>query len=180
MVSCGLVSKNTNDPKRVSSAAVGTVSVPERLELERELSDARRRERATDEVLRVFSRSPANAQPVFDAIAESARRLCDGKMSALYRFDGKLIHHIAHHNWTAEGLEADRCQRHEKSPPLPFRPAPSRSGRDTHLGSWLLPSPASVFPLDERATASLKRGRPPNSLRMYLILGGHSRSVLTW
>src|SRR5262249_3548047 len=53
-----------------------------------------------------ISRSPTDAQPVFDAIAESARRLCDGHRSAVYRFDGTLIHHIAHHNWTTEGLEA--------------------------------------------------------------------------
>jgi GAF domain-containing protein len=74
-------------------------------ELRRQLSDARDQRAATREILRVISISPASPQPVFDAIAQSARRLCEGNMSALYRFDGKFIHHIAHHNWTAEGLE---------------------------------------------------------------------------
>jgi hypothetical protein len=74
-------------------------------ELRQQLREARDEQAATREILRVISISPANPQPVFDAIAQIARRLCDGKMSALYCFDGKLIHHIAHHNWTAEGLE---------------------------------------------------------------------------
>jgi hypothetical protein len=46
-------------------------------------------------VLNVISRSPTDAQPVFDAIAQSARRLGGGYMSAVYRFDGTLIHNIA-------------------------------------------------------------------------------------
>src|ERR1700730_3644275 len=86
-------------------------------ELERELAEGHRREEATAEVLRVISISPADPQPVFDAIAESARRLCDGHMSAVYRFDGKLIHSIAHHNWTAEGLDA----LHQVYPRAPSR-----------------------------------------------------------
>jgi GAF domain-containing protein len=72
----------------------------------RELQESLEYQTATSEVLGVISRSPTDAQPVFDAIAESARRLCDGHRSAVYRFDGTLIHHIAHHNWTTEGLEA--------------------------------------------------------------------------
>src|SRR5689334_21828052 len=85
------------------------------MELERELAEARKQQAATREILRVISISPSNAQPVFDAIAESARRLCDGYMSAVYRFDGTLIHHIAHHNWTTEGLNA--LQRVYPRPP---------------------------------------------------------------
>src|SRR5262245_46381250 len=72
----------------------------------RELQESLEYQMATSEVLGVISRSPTDAQPVFDAIAESARRLCDGHRSAVYRFDGTLIHNIAHHNWTPEGLEA--------------------------------------------------------------------------
>jgi GAF domain-containing protein/anti-sigma regulatory factor (Ser/Thr protein kinase) len=71
----------------------------------RELQEALEYQTATAEVLNVISRSPTDAQPVFDAIAESARTLCDGYRSALYRFDGTLIHHIAYNNWTTEGLE---------------------------------------------------------------------------
>src|SRR5262245_55203867 len=72
----------------------------------RELQESLEYQTATSEVLGVISRSPTVARPVVAAIAESARRLCDGHRSAVSRFDGTLIHHIAHHNWTTEGLEA--------------------------------------------------------------------------
>src|SRR6185369_7792931 len=71
----------------------------------KELQESLEYQTATSEVLNIISRSPTNAQPVFDAIAESARKLCDGYRSAVYRFDGTLIHHIAYNNWTDEGLE---------------------------------------------------------------------------
>src|SRR5262249_28197767 len=38
----------------------------------------------------------------------SAVRLCDGLMSGVYRFDGALIHLVAHHNWTDDGLQVAR------------------------------------------------------------------------
>ena len=61
---------------------------------------------ATAEILRVISRSQTDVQPVFDAIAASAVRLCDGLFSALFRFDGELMHQVAQHNYTPEALEA--------------------------------------------------------------------------
>ena len=60
-------------------------------ELERELNETHRREAATAEVLRIIGRSPTDAQPVFDTIAASATRLCDGLYSVVFRFDGEMI-----------------------------------------------------------------------------------------
>jgi GAF domain-containing protein len=71
---------------------------------------------ATAEILRVISRSQADVQPVFDTIVRSAMKLCDGLFSALYQFDGELIHRVAQHNYSPEALEAsDRV--------FPARPA---------------------------------------------------------
>jgi signal transduction histidine kinase len=75
-------------------------------QLVQELAEARQQQAATSEILRVISSSPSDIQPVVDTIARSALRPCDGRLSAVYRFDGKLIHFIAQHNWSAEGLEA--------------------------------------------------------------------------
>src|SRR5262249_23491592 len=54
---------------------------------------------ATAEILRVISRSQTDVQAVSAAIAASAVRLCDGLFSALFRFDGELIHQVAQHNY---------------------------------------------------------------------------------
>src|SRR5215471_4312871 len=66
------------------------------------------RETATAEILRAISGSPADVQPVFDAIAESASRLCEADLSGLYLFDGELIHFAAQHGQPPEELDAVR------------------------------------------------------------------------
>src|SRR5207247_4563904 len=63
---------------------------------------------ATIEILRVISSSPTDVQPVFDMIAESAARLCEAQYCFVYRFEGQLLHFVAHHGLTAEVLEINR------------------------------------------------------------------------
>ncbi len=75
-------------------------------ERNRDLTEALEQQTATSEILRVISSSPTDVQPVFDTIVRSTVKLCDGLFSALYRFDGELIHHVAQHNYTPEALEA--------------------------------------------------------------------------
>jgi two-component system, NtrC family, sensor kinase len=60
---------------------------------------------ATSEILRVISRSPTDVRPVFDTIVSSAPRLCGAKFCLLYRFDGELLHLVAHYNVAGELLE---------------------------------------------------------------------------
>jgi signal transduction histidine kinase len=56
-----------------------------------ELTEALDQQTATSDVLRVISSSPTAVQPVFDAIAASATRLCHGLYGLVFRFDGHLI-----------------------------------------------------------------------------------------
>ena len=72
----------------------------------RELTEALEQQTATAEILRVISRSPTDAQPVFDAIVHSAVPLCEADMGAVFRFDGNLIHWVAQHGMTPKRLEA--------------------------------------------------------------------------
>src|SRR5438477_1572147 len=72
------------------------------------VTEALEQQTATAEILRVISRSQTDVQPVFDTIVRSAVRLCDGLFSALFQFDGELLHHVAHHNYTPEALEEMR------------------------------------------------------------------------
>ena len=74
----------------------------------RELQESLEYQTATSEVLSVISRSPTDVQPVFDAIAQSAARLCEAEFCHVFRFDGKLIHFAAVHGLTPEGREALR------------------------------------------------------------------------
>jgi len=77
-------------------------------QLTRELNEAREQQIATADVLKVISGSPTDVQPVFDMIAESAARLCDGQFCFVYRFDGQLLHFVAHHSLTPEVFEMNR------------------------------------------------------------------------
>src|SRR5262245_61770617 len=63
---------------------------------------------ATSEILRVISSSPTDVQPVFDAIAANAARLCDAVNGLVIRFDGQLLHLAAQYNVDPERLAAVR------------------------------------------------------------------------
>jgi hypothetical protein len=77
-------------------------------DLEKRLAESLERETATSEILRVISQSPTDAQPVFEGIAESARRLCQGTTSAVFTYDGQLIHLVALSGVDARGRDAWR------------------------------------------------------------------------
>ena len=69
-----------------------------------DLSEALEQQTATSDVLNVISRSPTNTQPVFDAIVESAARLCDAVFSMVWLYDGKLQHYAAGYNIASKEL----------------------------------------------------------------------------
>src|SRR5262245_52205132 len=73
-------------------------------EKDRMLTEALEQQTATAEILRVISRSPTDAEPVFDAIARRALSLCRGQAALVVRYDGGLLHLAAHHNLPAPGV----------------------------------------------------------------------------
>src|SRR5262247_1817045 len=62
------------------------------------LTEALEQQTATSDILRVISSSPADVQPVFDAIVRSAVRLCGGRHGTLYRRYGNMVDCVAQHN----------------------------------------------------------------------------------
>jgi GAF domain-containing protein len=87
-----------------------SVSLSRQVEqLKRELEGAIEQQTATSEILRVISISPGDVQPVFDAIAENAATLCGAEFCFVFRFDGELLHPVAYHGISHEGIEAVRA-----------------------------------------------------------------------
>jgi len=122
-----LRSTGTKARARVSNGPNSLIELKKQLEARtRELAEALEQQAATDEVLRVISTSPTDVQPVFDAIAESAVRLCRGQFSFVARFDNNLLRFGACHGLTPEGLEAFQ------------RVFPRPAGEDTAAGRAIL------------------------------------------
>jgi GAF domain-containing protein len=69
----------------------------ENVRLFNETTEALERQTATSEILRVISSSPTDVQPVFDAIAESAVRLCDALFGGIFRVEGQNLHAVGQH-----------------------------------------------------------------------------------
>ena len=94
-------------------------------ERERELREAHQREAATAELLQVINRPQLALQSVFDAIAQSAGRLCEAEFASVFRFDGEFIGAAASYGVNSEGLAAQ-----QKEFPRP-------AGEDTSIG-WAI------------------------------------------
>jgi len=61
----------------------------------KELKEAREQQAATAEILKVIARSPSDVQPVFQAIADSAKRLIGGFSTAVYRVFNDIVDLVA-------------------------------------------------------------------------------------
>ena len=68
----------------------------------RDLTEALEQQTATGEILRVIASSPTDLQPVLDAVAESAARLCDGSSAFIQRVDGNVMKRVAAYPYPAE------------------------------------------------------------------------------
>jgi signal transduction histidine kinase len=84
-------------------------------------AEALEQQTATSEILRVISGSPTDIAPVFDAIVESAAQLTGAHVSAVFRFDGELMHYVAGRSPVAGAVE--EYQRAFPRPLIPGSPA---------------------------------------------------------
>jgi signal transduction histidine kinase len=136
----------------------------------KQLNEAIERENAAAEVLRVISSSPTDVQPTFEAIAESARRLCNAANAMVFRFDGKLIHLAAYDSLEPEQVAAVRSV-------FPIRP-----GRESITARAIL-TRASVHVRDRRTDPELQFGvlsmNFPTTLSVPLLHDGTPLGAIT-
>ncbi len=120
------------------------------------LMEALEQQAATSEILRVISQSPTDVQPVFDAIAAAALKLCRASAANVFTFDGKLV-------WLASLVSAhpspDYAETFRKRWPMP----PGRSAAATRaiLTRAVVEIPDVLEDADYAVTAELLVGRFP-------------------
>jgi two-component system, NtrC family, sensor kinase len=85
-----------------------------------ELTESLEQQTATSEVLRVISTSPGELEPVFEAILENAKRICQANFVQLFRFDGEAFQVAAQVGVPAELVEY--TQQRGRFQPFPGRP----------------------------------------------------------
>src|SRR5215475_12251074 len=60
-----------------------------------ELRESLEQQTATSQILGVIASSPTDIQPVLDAVAATAARLCDARDALIDRVDGDVLEHVA-------------------------------------------------------------------------------------
>ena len=80
----------------------------------RALTESLEQQTATSEILRVISQSQNNIQPVFEAIAANAQKLCSAFATAVATFNGDMIELTATHS-----LDFDARAAMRKNWPMP-------------------------------------------------------------
>ena len=83
----------------------------------RQLTEALEQQTATSEILGVIASSPTDIQPVLDAVAENAARLCDATDAVIHRVDGDVLQRCGHFGPMPNSLD---CRTTHQSCPTPL------------------------------------------------------------
>ena len=92
----------------VEAFASQAVIAIENVRLFNETKESLERQTATNDVLKVISRSASDLQPVFNAVVENANRLCAGDYSFAYVRADDAFRHVAASGGSPELVEIDR------------------------------------------------------------------------
>ena len=110
-------SANRPEARNAPTAQVSTADLQEELDRRtHKLEEALQQQAATSEVLSIIRRSPADAQPVFDAIVQSAARLCGAIFSVVYLCDDDRLRIAATQNFTPEATSQLQQRQELKRP----------------------------------------------------------------
>ncbi len=83
--------------KLLETFADQAVIAIENVRLFQELKESLEQQTATSEILGVIASSPTDIQPVLDAVAENAARLCEATDAQITRVDGDVLRIVASH-----------------------------------------------------------------------------------
>ena len=97
--------------------AIENVRLFQELEVRnRDLTEALEQQTATSQILGVIASSPTDIQPVLDAVAESAARLCDAPSAVIHRIDGNIMRRVAASGQAPHGMIGEETTINRASP----------------------------------------------------------------
>ena len=81
--------------KLLETFADQAVIAIENVRLFQELKESLEQQTATSEILGVIASSPTDIQPVLDAVAENAARVCESIDATIFRLEGNMLRRVA-------------------------------------------------------------------------------------
>src|ERR1043166_5673930 len=130
--------------RRPGNGRVGDMRARELAETKVVLQRALEERRATSEILRAISASPADTRPVFEVVLDNAVRLCEGELGGVFLRDGDV--------WSVQAYKGD-----DPSAWAGFQRV--QAGPHTGLGN-LVVSGKPIHISDPQADADAKVGEP--------------------